>query len=110
MSSALLNSPEPEAIDVEAEFQRLAEWWHRETGIHSDLTRKYEHPAFRQIVSLGPPVIPVLLREVQVRRRWLIGALWDLTGADPVPPEHVGFLDRMVADWTAWGRQNGYIE
>jgi hypothetical protein len=111
MSSALLNNPPPAGTtDVEAEFRRLAEWWNRETAFLSDLNKMFEHPAYRQIVALGPPVIPILLHEMQVNRDWWVGALHELTGANPGPPEHVGRLKDMAADWVAWGRENGYIE
>jgi hypothetical protein len=107
MSSILNNSP-PADVDVEAEFRRLAEWWNRETKYLSNLNKAYEHPAYRQIIALGPPVIPVLLRHLESDPDWWLGALRELTGADPVPPEHRGNLTKMAADWVAWGRQNGY--
>lgn len=109
MSSILNNAP-PAAVDVEAEFRRLAEWWNRETGVLSNLNKMFAHPAYRQIVALGPPVIPVLLREMRDKPDWWVGALHELTGANPVPKEHAGRLRDMAADWVAWGRQNGYIE
>lgn len=108
MSANLLNNAPPGAVDVEAEFRRLADWWHRETGYLSNLNKAYAHPAYQQILALGPPVIPILLRELESHPNWLIGALWDLTGADPVPEEHRGRLPEMAADWIDWGRKNGH--
>lgn len=107
MSSILNNTP-PAAVDVEAEFRRLAEWWDRDTRYLSNLNKAYEHPAYRQILALGPPVIPIILRDLESCPNWLIGALWDLTGANPVPQEHRGRLHEMAADWLDWGRKNGY--
>jgi hypothetical protein len=110
MSADLLNRAPSDAIDVEAEFRRLAEWWNRETAVHSSLSIMFGHPAYRQIVALGPPVIPILLREMRDHPDWWVGALHELTGANPVPREHAGRLKDMAADWVAWGRQNGYLE
>jgi hypothetical protein len=109
MSAELLNAPAPETKDVAAEFRRLAEWWERETCYHSSLSIMYEHPAYRAIVALGRPVIPILLRQIETDPSWLIGALWELTGENPVPPEHRGRLTLMATDWVNWGRQNGYV-
>jgi hypothetical protein len=107
MSADLLNQA-PSGADVEAEFRRLADQWQRETAIHSNLTVRYAHPAYQRIVALGPAAIPLLLRELATNRTWLIGALWELTGEDPVPAEHRGRLGEMTADWLAWGCRNGY--
>ena len=108
MSSSLLNTVPTTPVDVEAEFRRLAEWWHRETGYLSSLTQAFKHPAYRGIVALGPPVVPILLRELEMDPDWWFGALRELTAADPTKPEHRGRLTLLAADWVAWGRQNGY--
>jgi hypothetical protein len=110
MSADLLNKAPSDGIDVEAEFRRLAEWWNQETKYLSDLNKMFAHPAYRQIVALGPPVIPILLRELRDKPDWWVGALRELTGAHPIPQEHAGRLKDMAADWVAWGRQNGYLE
>jgi hypothetical protein len=108
MSSTLLNSPEPEAIDVEAEFRRLADLWYREAGLLSNLRKAYQHPAYQAIIALGPPVVPVLLRQLEAKPGWWFAALRELTGANPAAPEHCGKLDFIAADWVAWGCRNGY--
>jgi hypothetical protein len=110
MSAELVKDTSAITVDVEAEFRRLAEWWNRETGVLSSLTKMFAHPAYRQIVALGPPVIPILLREMRDKPDWWVGALRELTGANPVPPEHRGRLTEMAADWVVWGRQHGYLE
>jgi hypothetical protein len=108
MSAELLNNTPVAGVDVEAEFQRLAEWWTRETGYLSSLTEAFKHPAYRAIVALGPVVVPVLLRQLEKDPDWWFGALNELTGANPIPLDHRGNLGAMAADWVAWGRTNGY--
>ena len=109
MSTALVE-PKPQGTkDVEAEFRRLSEWWSRETGYLSNLTRAYEHPAYRQIVALGPAVVPTILRELETRLDWWLGALREITGENPVPPESRGNLSKMAAHWVDWGRTQGLI-
>jgi hypothetical protein len=109
MSSSLLNSPEPEAVDVEAEFRRLADWWYREAGFLSNLNQAYQHPAYRAIIDLGPPVVPVLLRQLAIKPGWWFAALRELTGANPAAAEHRGKLPLLAADWVAWGREHGHL-
>lgn len=108
MSAELVKDGPATSVDVEAELRRLVDWWDRETAVLSNLNKRYEHPAFRQIVALGPPVIPVILRDLEANPNWLIGALREITGANPIPVEHRGRLALMAADWVDWGRKNGY--
>jgi hypothetical protein len=109
MSAELLNNVPSDAIDVEAEFRRLADWWGDEAGYLSDLTKAYAHPAYRQIVALGPAVVPVLLRDLERKPAWWLPALRELTGANPVDPADRGNLRRMSEAWVKWGRENGMI-
>ena len=38
---------------------------------------------------------------------WFV-ALYELTGATPVPPESRGRIREMTAAWQEWGRRQGY--
>jgi len=56
-----------------------------------------DHPAYRAIVGLGKPVIPLLLVELELEPdHWFI-ALHELTGAEPVPEESRGRIDKMAS-------------
>jgi hypothetical protein len=59
------SSPLPEpAPDLERKFLTLADTWARETA-HSSSTRQMaDHPAYREIVSLGLPVVPLIFKEL----------------------------------------------
>lgn len=107
MSSILNNTP-PAAADVEAEFRRLAEWWNRETAILSDMGRACRHPAYRAIIALGPPVVPILLNELRTNPDWWFEALEELTGANPLTADDGGKVRQMAAKWVQWGREHGY--
>jgi hypothetical protein len=65
------------------------------------------HPAYRAIVGLGKPVVPLLLAELEREPdHWFI-ALHELTGAEPVPEEARGRIEEMAVAWIEWGRKNG---
>jgi hypothetical protein len=67
-----------------------------------------EHPAFREIISLGTAVVPLMLRDLQERPRLWVWALPEITGADPVPPGERGNIANMSEAWLRWGRAHGY--
>jgi hypothetical protein len=94
---------------LEQRFQRLLETWDRETRFHSSTTRIVEHPAYQEIISLGIPAIPFLLRAMEkTKNGHLAPALAAITGISPVLPEHRGKIRDIAADWVRWGRENRY--
>jgi hypothetical protein len=48
------------ADETETSFHRLAEEWKSETAPLSSIRLKKEHPAYRRLVAMGEPVIPLL--------------------------------------------------
>jgi hypothetical protein len=93
---------------VEARFRRLAAVWERETGHLSSMLAASSHPAYQQIIDLGPDVVPLLLRDLEENEgHWFI-ALRKITGAQPVPESAAGNLPKMVEAWLAWAKENGY--
>lgn len=99
-------SPVPET--VEARFRRLEQTWLDEVGFSSSSTVLQEHPAFQEIIRLGQPVVPLMLRDLEVRPGLWVWALPEITGADPVPVTDRGNIAKMSAVWLQWGRVNGY--
>ena len=93
---------------LEERFQRLAATWRAETAYLSSLTDMTAHPAYREIVSMGQDAVPLLLRDLEKEPEHWFMALAEITGANPVPPQHAGNIDRMAADWLRWGREHGY--
>ena len=75
----------------------------------SSTTARVQHPAYREIIALGPPVVPLLLRELERRPNHWFAALRSLTGADPVAPADRGHLGLMAESWIKWGKERGYV-
>lgn len=99
-------SPPSEA--VEPRFRQLEATWVAETGYLSDYEAIVGHPTFREMVSLGDAVVPLMLRDLAERPRLWVWALPEITGADPVPPADAGNIARMSEAWLRWGKEQGY--
>jgi hypothetical protein len=96
------------AYSVEERFQQLADEWRQAVAPLSSVTRIVAHPAYQAIIALGEPVVPLILRDLaREPDHWFV-ALRTVTGADPVPPEDAGKMDRMAAAWVRWGKEHGY--
>src|SRR5262249_54444280 len=102
-------TPAPQPPESTAEkFQRLATTWHKAVAHHSSSRIRDNHPAYQEIIGMGPAVVPLLLRDLETNRRHWFAALAAITGTDPVPAEHAGNIPKMTEDWLRWGRENGY--
>ena len=92
----------------EQRFLDLVATWKRERGPHSSSARLAEHPAYQEIIGMGPEVIPLLLRELERAPDHWFRALVALTRADPVPEKSRGKIREMAEAWLCWGRAQGY--
>lgn len=106
--AAVLNRSADERKAIEDRFQALAEQWKRETLVLSNPTAMGHHPAYREIVRLGPDAIPLILAELAFEPDFWFAALHQLTGASPETPEMRGKIHLLSAAWLNWGREHGY--
>ena len=110
MTSLPLRQPptvEP-AETLEERFRRLSDEWYRAVAHHSSDRIRNNHPAYQEIIALGRPVVPLLLRDLEVNRRHWFAALRAITGANPVPSEDAGSFPKMAEAWLRWGMEQGY--
>lgn len=94
---------------IEERFRYLVKVWQSERPPSSHMSVLIMHPAYQQIIGLGPAAIPLLLKELQHNLDWWVIALHTITGANPIPKESRGKLKEMAQAWIAWGKQYGYI-
>jgi hypothetical protein len=88
-------------------FNRLAAEWKSQAEFLSSPTKIAELPAYRAIIAMGPAAVPLILNELRREPdHWFI-ALKRITGADPVPEDARGDIDRMGAAWLNWGQMHG---
>jgi hypothetical protein len=94
---------------LRARFQRLTAQWRDECQLLSSTTAKAMHPAYQQIIGLGPEALPLILKELSKTPGHWFWALKSITGEDPVPLADVGDIRRMTEAWLNWGREHGYL-
>lgn len=85
----------------------LANAWRKECAHLSSVREMVLHPAYQQIVGMGPSALPFILRELQDRPDHWFWALRAISGEDPVQPEHQGNIAQMARDWLEWAQRRG---
>lgn len=90
-------------------FDRLAEQWRRETWMWSLTYQMERNENFHEILRMGSVAVPLILERIRRRPGHWFGALWRLTGAQPIPKEHAGYVLKMTHDWLDWGEREGWI-
>jgi hypothetical protein len=98
----------PKNETLEEKFQRLATTWHEAVAHLSSSSKRENHPAYQEIIGLGPAVVPCLLRDLETNHRHWFAALTAITGANPVPPQDAGKILTMIDAWLKWGKEKGY--
>ncbi len=89
-------------------FRSLVQIWQSETKFCSTAYEMAMHPAYQQIIGMGPVAIPLILHELKTEPDHWFWALRAITGEDPMPESAQGCLDKMTDAWLQWGRQHGY--
>jgi hypothetical protein len=91
------------------DLSELADRWTRETGALSSITEKSTHPAYQQIIGMGPQAVPFLLRQLQDGGGHWFWALKSITRQDPVPVVARGCMEAMTEAWLDWGRKRDLL-
>ncbi|MCJ7761501.1 hypothetical protein MUP59_10255 [Candidatus Bathyarchaeota archaeon] len=90
-------------------FYTLKTEWEADTAHLSSITEIVIHPAYQQIIGLGPVAIPLILSEMKKKSGQWFWALKSITGEDPVSPEKRGRIRDMTQAWLRWGQEQGYL-
>ena len=98
-----------ESLFPAMKFYRLKSQWEAETAFLSSLSDIAMHPAYQQIIGMGPTAIPLILSEMKIKRGHWFWALKSITGDDPVASSDKGNIKKMTQIWLRWGREQGYI-
>jgi hypothetical protein len=93
------------AKDYVGRFYELVRKWRAETFMMSSATEALEHPAFKEIVSMGAKAISLIIQEIEMQPDLLIAALPILTGEDPVSEADRGDFAAMSIAWIEWYRR-----
>ncbi|AKT36954.1 hypothetical protein [Chondromyces crocatus] len=99
---------ESSEVELRVRFDALVQKWLSETAHLSSLDAIVQHGAYREIIGMGPRVIPLILRDLEQEPKHWGTALRELTGENPIPPEHAGRVRLMAEDWVRWAKERGY--
>src|SRR5687768_8163976 len=94
----------PASESTEEQFRRLSADWQRETAHLSSSTDRHNHPAYQEIIALGPAALPYLLRDLEVNDTHWFSALRTITGANPIPASAAGDVPKMASAWLEWAK------
>ncbi len=105
----MISVPVNGAESIAQHVARLLKSWREETAYLSSSTRITSHPAYHELIALGPAALPFILRDLeQTRDGHLSKALTAITGARPVPAEERGQVRKIAETWLRWARENGH--
>jgi hypothetical protein len=88
-----------------AVFARLASEWRRETRLSSSQATSWIHPAYQQVIGLGPPVVPLLIEDMEAGNEDWHWALAAITRANPASAAQS--LVEATEAWIAWWKRRG---
>ncbi len=94
--------------NVEPRFKELTDEWKRTRRSTSFVRDLISHPAYLEIIGMGPDALPLILRELESDLDHWFVALKSISGEDPVSAESKGNMNRMRTAWLTWGHDKGY--
>ena len=96
---------------LEAEFQRCAAAWKRDTGHLSVAAQIAKHPSYRRIIEMGKPAIPLILNDLKKEpNHWFLALSAIASDAPKVAERDKGKMKAASDAWIEWGKGKGYIE
>jgi Uncharacterized protein conserved in bacteria (DUF2188) len=107
VEGANLEADPAESFVDPARFAALVARWKADCEFLSSPPAMAKHPAYREIVAMGKPAVPLILAELEARPDFWFAALREITGEDPVPPEARGKVKAMAGAWLEWGHAHG---
>jgi uncharacterized protein HemY len=97
----------PPAESIEQRVVRLLTSWREQTAYLSSSTAITGHPAYQELMELGPAALPFLFHDLeQTGDGHLSKALTAITGAHPVQPEDRGKIRKIADAWLRWAKEN----
>ncbi len=93
------------SVEIRDLFEQLKADWKTKTRYMSNSAQMATVWPYQQIIGLGRPALPLILRELERERDHWFWALEAISGENPVPPEQAGQVESMTKSWLDWGRQ-----
>ncbi len=93
---------------AEEKFRLLSQRWKADSEFASSVLEVATHPAYQQIIGMGPAAVPLIVRDLAREPDHWFWALKAITGEDPVPASERGDVSKMTRAWLDWAAENGY--
>ena len=87
-------------------FDGLTAMWKHDTLFSSNSHEICEHPAYRAIISMGEPVLPLIFKSFTVELDHWFLALAEITGVDAA--SGCTTMGQARDAWVSWGTARGY--
>lgn len=91
-------------------FEEYKELWLQDTSLHSSLTEKCEHHAYKKIINMGEDIIPFILYDLMKNNNYWFKALKEISHEDIISKDIQGNFQLIKNEWISWGRKKGYIK
>lgn len=100
--------PEP-GPELRRRFNQLADQWEEATAFLSATHQAHRHPAYQEILDLGPAAVRPMLERLQQQRGHWFSALREITGESIIRENERGRIRQMEMRWLDWAWQNGLL-
>ena len=103
------NTSCPDDKSLQEKFNTLTTQFIQDTAGMSSTVEMAKHPAYQEIINIGEPIVPLLLKDLQQNPLYWLAALRQITQENPVKPEQRGKIKQMAEAWLNWGKEKGYL-
>ena len=89
-------------MTAQENFNKLVSEWDEASMFASNPSVAHHHPSYQRMIGMGPVAVPLILAELVDGDRggcFWFHALWAITGKEPIPKEHRGYVEKMKQDW-----------
>jgi len=90
-------------------FTLLAAEWKDRSRYLSNTAQIAMLKPYQQIIGMGKPAVPLILKELEREPDQWFWALEAITGENPVPKEAAGKVQQMAQSWIDWGKAKGLL-
>lgn len=94
---------------LESAFRSAVRRWYAEAGYLSSAPARTEHPAYKEVINMGPAVVPLILQELRQHPDLWFEALEQLTGSSPASPRPNASVAELAAQWVIWGKEEDLL-
>ena len=97
------------SVDIKELFEELKTDWKTRTRYLSNSAQIAAIRSYQRIIGMGPPALPLILKELERETDHWFWALEAISGENPVPANQAGRVEDMARTWIEWGRQKGLV-